>query len=65
MRQTLESANAGIAELARTLPRPIGLWVGGSAVQQLDLSAHGDRVTILADFNAFERALDGLAPPKR
>jgi DNA-binding transcriptional MerR regulator len=65
IRPSLASANAGIAELAQTLPRPIGLWIGGSAVHQLELGAYADRITVLADFNSFERALDTLAIPKR
>jgi len=34
-------------------------------VNQLDVGAYADRITVLADFNAFERALDTLAIPKR
>jgi methanogenic corrinoid protein MtbC1 len=65
MRQSLDAANQGLAELAQSLPRPIGLWVGGSAVHQLNLAAHADRITVLGDFDAFERALDTLVLPKR
>jgi len=65
MRPSLDSANEGIAELAQSLPRPIGLWVGGSAVQHLALGGHADRVTALADFAALERALDTVSATRR
>jgi DNA-binding transcriptional MerR regulator/methylmalonyl-CoA mutase cobalamin-binding subunit len=65
LRASLALANAGVAELAQSLPRPIGLWIGGSAVPQLELGPFLERITVLADFDAFERALDTLAIPKR
>lgn len=65
MRPSLDAANARIAELAQALPRPIGLWIGGSAIPKLELGAYADRITVLADYTSFERALDTLAIPKR
>lgn len=59
-----ESAPAGvacIAELARQLPPDVALWVGGAGAEEARAAAPG-RVTALADFAAYERALAELRP---
>lgn len=49
----------GIAEVARTMPPAIELWVGGPGAEEAALAA-GERVLALPDFDAYEKALGRL-----
>lgn len=50
-----------LEELVAKLPEPIQVWVGGLATPTLSAERLGARVSVLDDFNAFERQLDMLA----
>jgi len=58
---TAAHALACIAEVARTLPPAIELWVGGAGAPQA-AGAGGERVVALPDLDAFEKALGRLRP---
>lgn len=49
-----------LAELAAHTPTDIAIWVGGRAVANLDSAQLDRRVTVLTNYSALQRELDGL-----
>jgi DNA-binding transcriptional MerR regulator/methylmalonyl-CoA mutase cobalamin-binding subunit len=49
-----------LAEVARSLPADIELWVGGSGCDEARAALQGTRALVLDDFDAYEKALGRL-----
>jgi len=59
------AAATQLEELAGKLPAQIQIWVGGLATPSLATEQLGKRVTVLADFTAFEQQLETLPTARR
>ncbi len=59
-RESSAAAEALLAEFLRRLPRSIAVWIGGQGAAALELAGFGERVRVLGDYRALERALDAL-----
>jgi DNA-binding transcriptional MerR regulator/methylmalonyl-CoA mutase cobalamin-binding subunit len=57
----MATAVSELHELARLLPSPIEIWVGGVATRELRIEQLPPRCRVLPDYSAFERQVDVLA----
>jgi DNA-binding transcriptional MerR regulator/methylmalonyl-CoA mutase cobalamin-binding subunit len=57
----MATAVSELHELARLLPAPIEIWVGGVATKELRIEQLPPRCRVLPDYSAFERQVDVLA----
>ncbi len=64
-RESSAAAEALLAEFVARLPRAIAVWIGGQGAAALALAGAGERVAVLSDYRALERALDALVATRR
>ena len=64
-RESSAAAEAHFAEFLKRLPRSIAVWIGGQGAAAFSLAGLGERVALLGDYRALERAIDGLGATGR